>query len=295
VRVRSFFLTGTLLGVALALSGAARADDSPQRSARGTVSTSENAAPHDTQRFDRTAYTPDQGHLDVGIESVEFAPLDQLTFGTYVPTWLLTPLLGAPVPTGFVKVRTPFIGPVVASLRANVIYFSGASLRSQFAEAASADGSLWIVPVELAVSAHPMPHLSESLELMYVGVTGNGDADGSTTIRGSAAATSVTLSSLSEFRVNSAFAVTLMGRVLVHQDAVSVQGNATSDGTQVDFDLGVRRRNSFVACVVPGVELDFGKAHLDLGLGYGSYWLPVVELPLTSYGLVPEANLYARF
>src|SRR5262249_61274373 len=98
-----------------------------------------------------------------------------------------------------------------------------------------------------------------------------------------------------EFRITPGFGVTLLGRVLVHQDAASVQGTASSAGTQVDFNLGVRRRDSFVACIVPGIELDAEHVHMDLGLGYGSYWLPVLQLPLASYGLVPEINLYARF
>ena len=95
--------------------------------------------------------------------------------------------------------------------------------------------------------------------------------------------------------MSSSFAFTLLARVLVHQDAARVQGSASNSGTEVDFDLGVRRRKSFVACIVPGVELDLGHAHLDLGLGYGSWWLPVLELSLASYGPVPEANFFVRF
>jgi hypothetical protein len=296
VRLRSVDLTYILLGLALLVPSAARADDStaPDATVSERATASANASAH-TTRIDRTAYTLDQRQVEVGIESAEFAPLDELTLGTYVPTWLLFPVLDAPVPTAFIKARTPFVGPFVGSLRVNVVYVSGASLRSELAEANVANGSLWIVPVELAVSANLVDRLRESLELMYVGISGNGNADDTTTIHGSVAATSLTLSSFSELRVSSGFAVTLLGRVLVHQDAALVQGSASSDSSQVDFNLGVRRRHSFVACIVPGIELDLARAHLDLGLGYGSWWLPVVELPLASYGLVPEANFYMRF
>ena len=247
------------------------------------------------RRIDRTAYTLDQRQVDIGVESIEAAPFDELTIGTYVPTWLLFPYLGTPVPTGFIKARTPFFGPVAASLRVNAIYLSGASLRSELAGANSANGSLWIVPAELAVSVNPAPHWSESIELMYVAVSGKGNADGNATIRGSAAATSFTLSSFTEFRLSSTFALTLLGRLLVHQDAAAVQGSASSEGTRVDFDLGVRRRNPLVACIVPGLQLDADRLHVDLGLGYGSFWLPILELPLAAYGPVPETNLYMRF
>jgi hypothetical protein len=298
VRIHAIDLTRVLLGFLL-LQRVARADDSAPQAAPGIVTVSTAASEPEplrgARRIDRTAYTLDQGHVDIGAESIEAAPFDELTLGTYVPTWLLSPVLGAPVPTGFVKARTPFIGPWVASLRANVVYLSGASLRSELAAANSANGSLWIVPVELAVSVNPAPRFNQSLELMYVGISGSGGANGTTTIQGSAAATSLTLSSFSEFRLSSAFALTLLGRVLVHQDAALVQGNASTNGTQVDFNLGVRRRNSFVACIVPGFELDVSKVHLDLGVGYGSYWLPILELALASYGPVPEANLFVRF
>jgi hypothetical protein len=298
VPFRSDDLTRILLGLALLFPRAARAEDlgvSPADAVGASPTAGEASSRHTARRIDRTAYTLDQHQVDVGVESAAFAPVDELMVGTYVPTWLLFPILGAPVPTGFIKARTPFVGPFAASVRANVIYVSGASLRSELAEANSANGSLWIVPVELAVSASFLERASESLELMYVGISGSGNQDGSTTIRGSAAATSLTLSSFSEFRVGSGFAVTLLARVLVHQDAARVQGSASTDGTQVDFNLGVRRQNSFVACLAPGIELDFARAHLDLALGYGSFWLPILELPLASYGPVPEANFYLRF
>jgi hypothetical protein len=274
-----------LVGLALCAGRVARADDG----------VSAGASPEVARRIDRTAYTLDQGQVDIGLETFAVAPFDELMIGTYVTTWLLLPYLGLPVPNAFIKVRTPFIGPIVASLRVNAIYLSGASLRSELAAANSANGSLWIVPAELAVSVHPSKRLSESLELMYVGVSGKGSADGSTTIRGTAAATSLTLSSFSEFRLSSTFAVTLLGRLLVHQDATVVQGNASGVGTVVDFNLGVRRRNALVACLVPGLEVDVDRVHVDLGLGYGSFWLPILELPLAAYGPVPEGNLYMRF
>jgi hypothetical protein len=281
----------------LACARAARADDAAAATASVPASETAPRAPslERVRRIDRTAYTLDPLQVGVGVESVEFAPLAELTLGTYVPTWVLSPVLGTPVPTAFVKARTPFSGPVLASVRVNLVYLNATSLHSELAQATTVNGSLWIVPIELALSADISQRLSESLELMYLAIRGSANADGTATIRGSAAADGVTLSSFSELRMSRSFSLTLLARVLVHADAARVQGSSSSNGTNLDFNLGVRRRNAFVACVVPGVELDLGRAHLDLGLGYGSWWLPIVELPLASYGLVPEANAFVRF
>jgi hypothetical protein len=54
----------------------------------------------------------------------------------------------------------------------------------------------------------------------------------------------------------------------------------------------------------PGAQYDHPRAVVpvelvqrlvDEGLGYGNWWLPVVELPLTSAQIVPELNFFVRF
>ena len=46
---------------------------------------------------------------------------------------------------------------------------------------------------------------------------------------------------------------------------------------------------------MPGLAFSWANVNLELGLGYGNWWLPVVQLPLPERGLVPEANFYVRF
>lgn len=44
----------------------------------------------------------------------------------------------------------------------------------------------------------------------------------------------------------------------------------------------------------PGVAFSWEHFNLHLGLGYGNWWLPVIELPLTSAQIIPEFNFYVR-
>src|SRR5262245_54767703 len=98
MRFRSIELV--LVGSVLFAGRLARADDG----------TSAGESPDVTRRINRTAYTLDQGQVDIGVESFAVAPFDELTIGTYVTPWLLLPYLGLPVPNAFIKARTPFIG-----------------------------------------------------------------------------------------------------------------------------------------------------------------------------------------
>jgi hypothetical protein len=34
---------------------------------------------------------------------------------------------------------------------------------------------------------------------------------------------------------------------------------------------------------------------MNWGLGYGAFWLPIIEIPLPGNSVVPDADLYFRF
>jgi hypothetical protein len=248
------------------------------------------------ERVDYTAYTLHGGEFAFGPSKAQFGPTDFLLVGTYVPTWFVFPWLKTPIPTGFVKVRDPFYGAVSVSARAGFVYIDASALATEYLDNTGVDASLWVIPVELATSVRFGKVYSQSLELTYVSALANGGENADATINGAGTLSNLTLSTLLEFRLTRVFALTLLGRMLVYQGRAHVEAEFTEGNTTVDADLGVRDWNvGFIACAVPGVAFSWSHVNLEFGVGYGSWWLPVVQLPLTDPGIVPEANFYVRF
>lgn len=248
------------------------------------------------ERVDYTAYTLRPWELSVGPFKAEAGMPGGLMLGTYVPTWAAGPLVGVTIPTAFVKLRDPFDGPLAASARIGVVYFDGASLAAEATQNKGSKAGLLVLPIEAALSARYHRFVSQSLLFTYVFASAGGREASDTSIRGAAGVSNFTISTMLEVRVTHVFALTLLARVLAHQGNAHVTARFSQGSTMVDADLGARPRSQeFVACAVPGVAFSWEYVNLHVGLGYGNWWLPVVELPLTTPQLVPELNFYVRF
>jgi hypothetical protein len=116
------------------------------------------------------------------------------------------------------------------------------------------------------------------------------------TIRGAGALSHLTLSTLFEVRLTRVFALTLLARLLLYQSAAHVHARFNQGSTSVDADLGIKAQDrDFTACAIPGVAFSWSHVNLELGLGYGALWLPVVELPIPGALPLLEGNFYVRF
>ncbi|HEX6275841.1 MAG TPA: hypothetical protein VFZ53_22520 [Polyangiaceae bacterium] len=249
-----------------------------------------------SERVDRTAYTLRGGELSLGVRTAELGIVDELLIGTYVPTWFAGPVLGEPIPTGFVKLRAPFDGSLAIAGRAAAVYVDADVLASNWLENDGSTASVWILPLSLAASYRFGPSFSQSAELTYVAVAAAGDHEGEADIHGALTSTNVTLSTLSELRLSRVFALTLLAKLMVYRGDARVTTEFETETTHVDAELGADKPYSgVVAAVVPGFSLSFSHVNFELGAGYGHLWLPAVELPVRTRGLVPEANFYVRF
>src|SRR5688572_489100 len=97
-----------LFVVCLCMSGAARADQLTD------------------PRTDYTAYTRAQGQVAAGLFKLELGIIDEITVGTYVPTWI--PFLSVPIPTLYLKARSWWEGPVTLALRGGLVYVNAKAL-----------------------------------------------------------------------------------------------------------------------------------------------------------------------
>lgn len=250
-----------------------------------------------SERVDKTAYTLKPREFSLGILEAQAGITREVLAGTYVPTWFAFPLLGVPIPSAFVKVRDPFQGPLAFSGRVNFLYVDAGALASELLKnSGSDDGSVFLLPLEVAASYRFNRIFSQSLTLTYVLVTVDGKYESDASIHGAAALSNVSVGTFSEWRLTRVLALTLLLKAMVYRGNAHVRANFVEGSTTAEADLGARDPISgLVACAVPGVSLSFSHVNLELGLGYGHYWLPIVQLPLPEPGLVPEANFYVRF
>jgi hypothetical protein len=248
------------------------------------------------ERVDYTAYTLQPWEPSLGFFKAELGVPGNLMVGTYLPTWAAGPVLGVTVPTGFLKLRDPFDGPVAASIRGTIVYFDAKSLAAEVTENKGSKAGLMVLPLEGAVSARFNRWFTQSLLFTYVYVSAGGSEPGDASIRGAAGVSNFTISTFLEGRLTRVVALTLLLRVLAHQGNAHVTARFSQGSTLVDADLGARPRSQeFVACAIPGVAFSWEHINLHLGLGYGNWWLPVIELPLTSAQIIPEFSFYVRF
>jgi len=248
------------------------------------------------ERVDYTAYTLRPWELSLGPFKAKAGVPRELMVGTYVPTWAFGPLVGVAIPTGFVKLRDPWKAPVTGSARAGIVYFDGASLAAEATQNKGSKAGLLVLPFEAAVSARYQRYVSQSLLLTYVFVSAGGTEGSDSSIRGAAGVSNLSLSTLLEVRLTRVLALTLLARLLLHQGHAHLSAHFSQGSTTVDADLGARPRSQeFVACAIPGVAFSWEHVNLHLGLGYGTWWLPIVELPLTTPQIIPDLSFYVRF
>ena len=247
------------------------------------------------ERLNNTAYTLPAWELSLGLWRAQVGVLDEVLLGTYVPTWFTYPFLQTTVPTGFVKVRDWFHADVAVSLRAGFVFFSGDTLAQKLLDDANVQAGMAVFPIGVATSWRANRWFSQSLEASYVFAAAGGESDGRAKLEGGMATENVTLTSLSEWRVSRVVALTLLGRFLAYRGNARLEGTIEEDGSEIEVDVGGRFENTVAFSVVPGVSLSFEYVNLELGIGYGNWWLPIVEMPLPGRTLVPEFDIYVRF
>jgi hypothetical protein len=284
-RVRASRGFGIMLAFALCMSAAARvrADQTPGH-----------------ERIDFTAYTLHRNEVMIGLGSAAYGVLDQLTIGTYVLPWFAFPWLHAPIATGYLKLRDWFAGPVSVSLRGTVAYLNASALSSELSNNASMSAGVLIFPVELSVSWRIAQAVSQSVQVTWVHAAASGQAPSDTNVDfglgGASTATSASLSTLTELRLTRVFALSLRGTLLLGMSHIVVNADYERNGTRVNARLGATPRYpSVVGNLIPGVAFSWSHVNLQLGLGFGSNWLPIIVVPTQRVTLVPDADFYVRF
>lgn len=237
---------------------------------------------------DQTAYTLPKGRFQLGLLRQQWGPWDRLTVGTYAIPWAFG------VANAHLKWR--FYGSDPVSIAASIGGFrvAPAALKKE-----SGNAVITVVPFDLAASWRVDDRWTLSPSLVYTVVTLRGNYDPAE-LQGVAALSNLQFATTLEYRLTSVTAFVLHGRYLVFQNVggrvtstlhpdrfttVDVQAVASTDA--LDFP--------FAFSVVPSVVFSWKVFNLRLGVGYGNYSIPGINLVLPKKTLIPDLDFYFRF
>jgi hypothetical protein len=99
---------------------------------------------------------------------------------------------------------------------------------------------------------------------------------------------------MAELQLSHAFLLNLMVRYLIYQSPVNADVSTDSPSTSVEGDLSGEGTRPRRLSVEPGFSYEGEHWELQLGVGYGVFYLPVVGLPTSkSWPVVDLAFAYS--
>jgi hypothetical protein len=110
-------------------------------------------------------------------------------------------------------------------------------------------------------------------------------------VAGAAANRSVQLGALAEYRLTPVVAFTLRGRLQVYTGELAFQGTGTVDPyTTVQLDARLSPPG-LPWMVVAGAAFLWKHVHLTVGVGYGNYFIPGIDIARRDRSILPDGNL----
>jgi hypothetical protein len=265
-----------------------------------TAAKSRAMTPEEHPRVDYTAYALGRNEFRISPFQFQYGVLDEITLDTFVVPWFVFPWIDVPIPTAGVKLRDWFHGPLALSFRANIVYLNATALSNDLVtnQVTIARTSVFIFPLELNASLRFSKHFTQSLELSVVQAAATSHVDEGVSIHGNVLMNTWSLTSLSELWLTKVFALSFLGRIMLAESPVIADANARVPGADVGVRFGAAPPDDYRPrfSLVPGISVHVENFGLDVGVGYGHPWLPVVRVPYVGRPtVVPEFNAYFRF
>jgi len=245
------------------------------------------ATPDDLPRLDeRTALMIGAKRLKVGVLSFDYGLVERVSIGTDPPPWAARAFLPVMVPNLHVKVSVFERGPVAVTLQ-------GAGYYMVMKENGTAVGSALAVPLSLFASFRFQPRAWLHGEATYIYAHGFGTGDlNAAGISGQIAAQAAQGAAMLEVRLTRIFSVTALGRYQPWTGRLAFEGNGNVDRfTTVDINGTAKPRVEHPWMAIGGVAFLWRHVHLILGVGYGYYFVPGIDLPYPNKGFVPDGSL----
>jgi len=277
MRSRSGWLVAAVAGVALWIGLAARAE-------------ARLPTPEEAERVTQgTALTLGGQVFQLGILAFDYGITDRINVGTDPPMYLVRAAEPVLIPNLHLK---------VIAYRGDRFWLTGqAAVYYASLSKGDASGNLFAVPLTAYASQQIDSHWWIHGEVTYNIVWANGTGDLSRTTLGGAAATrAVQLAVTGEYRIRPTIAITLRGSIQVYTSRLALSSSTNPDDfTSIAVDARVDPRDLPPWQVVPAVSFLWQRLRLAAGVGYGNYFLPGMQVPLTKRSWVPEASVALVF
>jgi len=241
--------------------------------------------PEEAERVtEGTALTLGGQVLQIGILAFDYGITDRIEVGTDPPMYLLRTASSVLVPNLHLK---------VVAYRSDRLWLS-AQVAAYYATVSkgTASGNIWTVPVGAYASYQIASQWWIHGEVNYNIIWGSGDGNlTEATLGGAMASRAVQLTAIGEYRIRPTIAITLRGRIQVYTSRLAFSGTANPDDfTSVSVDARINPRVDHPWEIVPAVNFLWQRFRLTAGVGYGNYFLPGMQVPLTKQSVVPELS-----
>lgn len=241
----------------------------------------------DLPRLDeRTARTVGAGTLKLGVLAFDYGIIERLSVGTDPPAWAARAFVSVLIPNLHVKAIVFARDPVQFAV--NLAGYYG-----QLSSEGSASGHVVVVPLSLFGSFRLTDRLFLHGEGTYNFAKAYGAGDlNNADLNGNVATRTFQLGALVEYRLRDHVALTAVGRYQAYSGPLAFQGSAMTDAwTNITLTGQATPRIAHPWAATGGVAFLWPRVHLSLGVGYGYYFIPGLNIAYPKLGVVPDASL----
>ena len=259
--------------------------------AAATPVTSLHARVPETPRLDEyTANTVGGNTLKLGILAFDYGITDRLSIGTDPPMWAVRAVARVIVPNFHVKYMFLDHERVRLSAQAGVYYMD-------LSKVDQARGSLVTVPLTLWGSIPIVGALVGHLEAAFTFLEGSGTGDlDRVDLEGTVTTEALQLGAMLEYRLKPWLAFTLRGRYQPWTSPLRFEGDSQINPyTRAVLEAEITPEEEHPFSAVAGVAFLWKHVHLSLGVGYGAYFLPGMNVPVADQGVIPDGTLSFLF
>jgi hypothetical protein len=244
----------------------------------------------DEHLLDYTAYTLRRNEFRLGIQELQFGPWAWMTVGTDMLPYVARLYLPTVIPNAHVKLS--YEAPRYAIAARGALYYA------IFSEdiGGGQDASAFLAPVSLLGSLVLNDRWSLHGETTYIFVNAASNVNvGSLEMQGTAVTRAVQLGAMVEMRATRWLALTLRGRWQPWVSPVQVNATTRPDSLTTATVQGevVPTRDAWMTMF--STEFSWETLNLRLGVGYGFWFVPALDVALAYEGVVADGDLAFRF
>lgn len=224
--------------------------------------------------LDDTAYSLYRREARLGLLKLSYGIIDQLQVSTYTYPWILGAIFEEVAPN--VELKSTFYNRGKLALSASVGFLTGTIKQTDNAKV-----RYFVVPVGVAASVRVDSRSSVHLGGWFSAADFPGGAQaGGADVEGAVVVNLLQMYGMFELRMSRVVAFTLLTRWVPYVSDSVFQGDINIDdntGGTIEAEISTEDLKNAWA-IVPGFVFSWARANFKLGVGYGSLFLPGINL-----------------